>query len=117
MAATYEYKVTGLKKVASLNELTDVVSSVDLNIIASSGVEGNVPISWFITEMYVDSPSSGSFTPFEELTESQVISWIQNDKSYIEVMKLINIEIDNQINPKEYVQQLPWSSGSVAPPF
>lgn len=117
MEPTYLYKVTGLRKVESLNGLTDVVSSVDINITANSGVEGNADISWSITEMYVEIPSSDSFTPFEELTEEQVLSWIQNDKQYIEVMKLIEREIDDQINPKLHVAQLPWASETVVPPM
>lgn len=113
MAITRTYTVTALRKVASLDGLTDVVSSVDLNIKAYPGVGGNVPVDWNITEIYVDAPSSGSFTPFEELTEEQVLSWVQNDNTFIEVNKLIDKKIDDIINPKEYVQQLPWSTGSM----
>jgi hypothetical protein len=55
------------------------------------------------------APPSGSFTPYEDLTEQQVLSWcFANgvDKSAIEAN--VTLQIQNQINPPVVSLPLPW---------
>ena len=56
------------------------------------------------------APPSGSFTPYNELTEQQVLDWCyQNgvDKAAIEAN--VTAQINDQINPPVVVLPLPWS--------
>jgi len=55
------------------------------------------------------APPSGSFTPYEDLTQQQVLDWcFANgvDKSAIEAN--VNQQIANQINPPVIAPPLPW---------
>ncbi len=55
------------------------------------------------------APPSGSFTPYEDLTEQQVLDWcFANgvDKSAIEAN--VSLQIANQINPPVIAPPLPW---------
>jgi len=55
------------------------------------------------------APPSGSFTPYEDLTQQQVLDWcFANgvDKSAIETN--VNQQIANQINPPVIAPPLPW---------
>ena len=55
------------------------------------------------------SPPSGSFTPYDQLTEAQVLDWcFANgvDKSAIEAN--VSLQIANQINPPVVALPLPW---------
>ena len=55
------------------------------------------------------APPSGSFTPYPDLTEQQVLDWCyQNgvDKTAIEAN--VSLQIQNQINPPVVVLPLPW---------
>ena len=55
------------------------------------------------------SPPSGEFTPYEDLTEQQVLGWCyQNgvDKSAIEAN--VSLQINDQINPPVIAPPLPW---------
>jgi hypothetical protein len=55
------------------------------------------------------APPSGSFTPYADLTEAQVLDWCyQNgvDKSAIEAN--VTAQINNQINPPVVSPPLPW---------
>ncbi len=115
MAATYEYRITGLKKLPSLNGLNDVITSVDLSIKANSGVEGNVDMDWCVTDSYLAQPVEESFTPFSELTEEEVINWVLPIHPVPAVIANLEREVDNMLNPKEHIQgpQLPWASGSI----
>ena len=54
-------------------------------------------------------PPSGSFTPYEDLTEQQVLDWCYEngvDKNAIEAN--VTLQIENQINPPVVVLPLPW---------
>jgi hypothetical protein len=55
------------------------------------------------------APPSGSFTPYNELTEQQVLDWCYSngvDKSAIEAN--VTAQIENQINPPVIAPPLPW---------
>ena len=55
------------------------------------------------------APPSGSFTPYEDLTQQQVLDWcFANgvDKSAIEAN--VSLQIQNQINPPVIAPPLPW---------
>jgi len=54
-------------------------------------------------------PPSGSFTPYDELTEAQVLQWCYEngvDKTAIEAN--VAAQIENQINPPVVTLPLPW---------
>jgi hypothetical protein len=54
-------------------------------------------------------PPTGSFTPYEDLTEQQVLDWcFANgvDKTAIEAN--VTAQIENQINPPIIAPPLPW---------
>ena len=55
------------------------------------------------------APPTGSFTPYEDLTQDQVLSWCYAngvDKSAIEAN--VTAQIENQINPPVVSLPLPW---------
>ena len=54
-------------------------------------------------------PPSGSFTPYPDLTQDQVLQWCYEngvDKTAIEAN--VTAQIENQINPPVVVLPLPW---------
>ena len=54
-------------------------------------------------------PPSGEFTPYEDLTEQQVLNWCYEngvDKTVIEAN--VTLQIENQINPPVIAPPLPW---------
>ena len=55
------------------------------------------------------APPTGSFTPYDQLTEAQVLDWCYAngvDKSAIEAN--VSLQIANQINPPVVALPLPW---------
>ena len=55
------------------------------------------------------APPTGEFTPYEDLTEQQVLDWCYAngvDKSAIEAN--VTAQIENQINPPVIAPPLPW---------
>ena len=54
-------------------------------------------------------PPSGEFTPYEDLTQEQVLNWCFSngvDKTAIEAN--VTAQIENQINPPIIAPPLPW---------
>jgi hypothetical protein len=63
------------------------------------------------------APPSGSFTPYADLTEQQVLDWcFANgvDQSAIEAN--VSLQIANQINPPVVSLPLPWAAEPSSPP-
>ena len=55
------------------------------------------------------APPTGSFTPYEDLTQEQVLQWCYEngvDKTAIEAN--VTQQIENQINPPVVTLPLPW---------
>ena len=59
---------------------------------------------------------TGSFTPYEDLTQEQVLDWCYEngvDKNAIEAN--VSLQIENQINPPVVVLPLPWAAQPLPP--
>lgn len=55
------------------------------------------------------APPTGSFTPYNELTEQQVLGWCyQNGVDQTAIEANVSLQIANQINPPVVVLPLPW---------
>jgi hypothetical protein len=55
------------------------------------------------------APPSGSFTPYEDLTEQQVLDWCYaNGVDQTAIEANVTQQIENQINPPIIAPPLPW---------
>jgi hypothetical protein len=55
------------------------------------------------------APPSGSFTPYEDLTEAQVLDWcFANGVNKSAIEANVTAQIQNQINPPVVSLPLPW---------
>jgi hypothetical protein len=55
------------------------------------------------------APPSGSFTPYDQLTEAQVLNWcFSNGVDQAAIEANVTAQINNQINPPVVVLPLPW---------
>lgn len=55
------------------------------------------------------APPSGSFTPYADLTEQQVLDWCYaNGVDQAAIEANVSLQIQNQINPPVVVLPLPW---------
>jgi hypothetical protein len=63
------------------------------------------------------APPSGSFTPYPDLTQDQVLGWCFSngvDKTAIEAN--VSAQIADQINPPVIAPPLPWAAQPSSPP-
>ena len=55
------------------------------------------------------APPSGSFTPYEDLTQDQVLQWCYaNGVDQAAIEANVTLQIENQINPPVVTLPLPW---------
>ena len=55
------------------------------------------------------APPSGSFTPYDQLTEQQVLGWCYaNGVDQAAIEANVSLQIENQINPPVIAPPLPW---------
>ena len=84
--------------------LTDVVITADWRC---NGTDGTYSGTCYGSSSF--APPSGSFTPYPDLTQDQVLGWCFSngvDQSAIEAN--VSLQIENQINPPVIAPPLPW---------
>lgn len=102
----YSWKFDSMAVRLSENGLDNVVHTVFWTLIGcKSGVSSHVYGSVGLP------PPDGNFTPYEELTKSQVQSWVELAIGLLEVeeyKKIIAQQIKRQETPVNAVLQPPW---------
>jgi len=62
-------------------------------------------------------PPSGEFTPYDQLTEAQVLNWCyENGVDQAGIEANVTQQINDQINPPVVTLPLPWAAVVVAEP-
>ena len=116
MSLEYSWKLKGLKK-ATNADINDAVIGTQWKLTGTDA-DGNSGEFDGATPFKLSEINSEAFTPFSELTELQVLGWVQ---SYVTgsdtYWSHINEKINKQIEDKKmevtdvYEIDLPWSTG------
>lgn len=117
MALTYTWKLTGLKKMDNPSiELNDIIVQTYWECTGTNE-SGNSGTFTGATPFDPSKVDPADFTSYENLTESQVLGWIQdlvnndlNYKAHIEqrIMQQIEALTVNSVDP----QNFPWNANS-----
>ncbi len=98
----YSFKIMGLKKIPSFNGLNDVIISVDF--IISAEITGLPKFEWALADVPVDIPTNTeNFKLFSELTEEDIIGWVQNSQPILHVKDNLRRTLNEHFTNKEYV--------------
>ena len=106
MTTTITWTVTAMDCYPQEDGLADVVFTVHWTC---AGVDGEYNASVYST---CSVPlSQGNFTPYADLTQSQVLGWIwSNGVDQAATEAAVEQQIQNQINPPVVTPPLPWSN-------
>jgi hypothetical protein len=92
-------------------ELTDVVVTANWSCRGSDGTYSAV-----LTGCTDFAPPTENFTPYEDLTEQQVLGWcFANGVDQKAIEANVTAQIQNQINPPVIAPPLPWVPVPPAP--
>lgn len=118
MSLEYVWKLKSLKKATS-TDVTDAIIGTQWKLTGTDndGISGDFDGA---TPFKLSEINTEVFTPFSELTEEQVLGWIQDHVSGSNgYWSHINEQINKQIESKKievsdvYEADLPWSTGSI----
>lgn len=103
------WKIEWMKKMPQAAGITDVVVEVGWRL---TGAEGEHTASAYGSVGFTvpESPGEG-FTPFDRLTEPQVLGWVWSsgvDRQATEAA--VAAQLDALVNPPTIMATLPWSA-------
>lgn len=102
---TYTWVISQLDTAPSLDGLTDVVKTIHWRYQATDG-QYHADI---YGAMACATPSETDFTAYPDLTEDQVISWLEAGNDVDALQKNLDAQIENQKNPPIVNLPLPWA--------
>lgn len=105
MSLTYTWDITQLDT-ATENNLDNVVKNVYWRYVVSDG-EHRADIYGSFTP---GPPESNTFIPYGQLTQDNIISWLES-KLEVDEMKLsLNYRLEKIVNPPQSRPNLPWNN-------
>jgi hypothetical protein len=107
MTTTYNWTISAMDCVPQEDGHTDVVVVAHWNV---SATDGTYTSSVYGTQSFTYNPET-SFTPYADLTQEQVVGWVQAGMGAEGVASLeanLDTQIENQINPPIVTPPLPW---------
>lgn len=109
MTVSYTWNVQRMDAYPEADGETDVVFNVHWTL---SGVDGTYSGSVYGTQSVSLDPAA-PFTPYADLTEAQVIGWVQGAMGTEQVAAYegsVAQQIADQVNPPVVTPPLPWSA-------
>jgi hypothetical protein len=114
MATTYNWTISAMDCVPQEDGHTDVVVVAHWNVSATDGTYSS---SAYGTQSFTYDAGK-AFIPYDSLTESEVVLWVQESMGIDAVTALqqnLDQQIANQVNPPIVTPPLPWATTSPAP--
>ena len=109
MATTNTWSVVQLDAYPEYEGEQDVVFTVHWTLTGTDGTySGNVYGS-----VGVSTSTSGAFTPYADLTEAQVVSWVHDalgEEAVAAAEANVAQQINDQVAPQVVTPALPWSA-------
>ena len=110
METTMLWKIEWMKKMPQAAGVTDVVVEVGWRLTGTYRLQRTASAYGSVTFQVPESPGEG-FTPFDKLTEQQVLGWVWSsgvDRQATEAA--VAGQLDALVNPPTVMATLPWSA-------
>lgn len=111
MAITNTWIIEQMDCVPNYEQYQDVVITAHWRVNATDGTYNSTVYG---TQSFTFNGST-PFTPYADLTQAQVIGWVQDAMGPEQVAQIelsLATSIENQINPPVITPPLPWNSGN-----
>ena len=102
----YNWIISQIDTVPEANGLTDIASVIHWRC----SLEEDPSIDAYGT-VVLHELDSDNFVPFEDLTEEHVIEWVKSslgDERIDQMNESLNARLQNKLNPKTVVKNVPW---------
>lgn len=105
MAVTLTWGIAAMECFARLGEYQDVVFKVSWTLTALNDENGVTATTQGVQNVPIDPEHP--FTPYPDLTEAQVIGWVQTGLGTALVAQY-EADVTNQVDPEIITPPLPW---------
>ena len=112
MAVTLTWGIAAMECFARLGEYNDVVFKVSWTLTALDDVSGATATTQGMQPVPIDPEHP--FTPYADLTEAQVIGWVQTGLGTALVAQY-EADVTNQVDPEIVFPSLPWTPPPAEP--
>ena len=106
----FSFLISQLDSIPSLDGMDKVISTIHYR--AQKKYEEDV--IHFTADTYgavsLEAPHEASFTPYNEITEAMVISWLESSLDCVAIESNLDSQIQNFLNPPIVNFGLPWQS-------
>jgi hypothetical protein len=106
MANTYNLEILKLEVKLLEDTLENVVFQADWRYTATSENEEYTEESVGLAS--IPAPDPDNFTPFDDLTEEQVKSWVESEVNFEKYREYLDARIQEKINPPTEAKDVPW---------
>jgi hypothetical protein len=112
METNFKWLISSMDCAVESNGLNNVINVIHWRYNATK-VEGD---KTYFADNYgassVAQPNPQNFTPYEDVTEEEVINWLEQILPVEDFKLSLNALIDLQINPIEVTLPLPWNTNT-----
>lgn len=112
MAITYSYQIHELKEVPTLGDLDNVITQVNYSYI---GTDEDGITSTYPGRTTLPTPDSEAFIPTADLTEEDVIEWLEANAELNVMQAAIESHIEQQSGVIYRGSTLPWAPAVETP--
>lgn len=106
---TYNWSILQLDTILQEGTLQDVVKTVHFRYNATKQVGDETYFVEKYDVMECAQPSDTDFTAYPDLTEAQVISWLEDGVDVTSLKDNVDAQLENLINPPIVNLGLPWA--------
>ena len=112
--SNYKWTIVALDCIPMLNGMKDYVVTCHWRYGIENGTDPEAP-DYVYTDIYgaegfTQNPDMPDFTPYADLTEAQVIGWLESSLDVPAMQEQLAKALENIINPPIVQPALPWQS-------
>lgn len=104
MAITYNWIISSMDVVPADNQLSNVVKVIYWSLVASDDIN----TARINSTVELDHANPENFTAFDNLTESQVVEWVEGIIDVDNIKVKLAAELNALSNPPVVSRQVPW---------
>ena len=108
MEIVYSWVIEQMQEVPKQGSLTDVVINISWRRYATAEVDGETQTAGALGFYSCPAPSGTDFTPYDQLTEDQVIGWLEAGLDMEAIDRNLTVQLEELFNPPIVILPLPW---------
>jgi hypothetical protein len=104
----YTITVNNMEVITTLDGLTDVVSTIEFQVDTETVIADNIYAVTGREFVTIPYPNPESFTPYDQLVESEVVAWIESNYPVEDLIDRLITLLRNQVIPHTRILTPPW---------